>query len=91
MERQDYSKVIFDRIRICGRMCWFNGMRINRSTVPTEKHQYEVAGDDECCCEPVRVKKGILVNFFGTVISDEPLPIGEDGNLWLEEGDFVWV
>ena len=72
-------------------MCGFNDMRIDRSTVPKEKFQYEVAGDDDSGGDSARVQLGILVNFFGTLISDEPLPIGDNGILWLQEGDFVWL
>ena len=38
-----------------------------------------------------RVRKGIMVNFFGTLISDVPLPLVNDNVLWLYEGDFVWL
>ena len=31
------------------------------------------------------------INFFGTLICSEPLPTGDDGVLWLEDGDFVWL
>lgn len=54
-------------------------MRIERSTVLEGKYLYEVAGDDDSGGKPARVKSGILVNFFSTLICDEPLPLGDDG------------
>lgn len=89
--RLDYRKETFIRVSVCGIECEFNDMRIERSSVPEGKYQYEVAGDDDRGEDPVRVKWGILVNFFGTLICDDPLPIGEDGVLWLTDGDFVWL
>ena len=41
-------------------------MRIERSSVPEGKYQYEVAGDDDSGGDPARIKLGVLVNFFGT-------------------------
>ena len=91
MTRLDYKEESFSQVSVCSILCEFSDMRIDRSTVPVGKYQYEVAGDDESGGEPVRVKSGILVNFFGTLISDEPLPIGDDGVLWLMDGYFVWL
>lgn len=51
--------------------------------MPEEKYQYEVAGDDDSGGDPARVRPGIMVNFFGTLISDQPLPVENDGVLWL--------
>lgn len=89
--RLDYRKEKFSKVSVCGVECEFNDMRIERSSVPEGKYQYEVAGDDDSGGDPARVKLGVLVNFFGTLISDRPLPIGDDGVLWLADGDFVWL
>ncbi|MCH5250549.1 MAG: hypothetical protein J1E98_11475 [Lachnospiraceae bacterium] len=91
MKRLDYKTEIFEKVSVCGIPCDFNDMRIDRDTVPVGKYQYEVADDDECSGDPARVQSGVIVNFFGTLICDEPLPIGEDGILWLGDGDFVWL
>lgn len=91
MKRSDYNTEIFEKVSVCGIPCDFNDMRIDRATVPEGKYQYEVADDDECSGDPVRVQSGVMVNFFGTLICDEPLPIGGDGILWLGDGDFVWL
>lgn len=91
MERLDYGKESFEKVSVCGIECEFSDMRVDRNTVPKGKYQYEVAGDGGSGGEPARVQRGIMVNFFGTLISDEPLPIGDDGILWLMHGDFVWL
>ncbi len=89
--RSDYRTESFSKVSVCGVECEFNDVRIERSSVPDGKHQYEVAGDDDSGCDPIRVQPGVLVNFFGTLICDRPLPIGDDGVLWLADGDFVWM
>ena len=91
MGRLDYRTARFEKVSVCGIGCGFSDMRVDRSTVPEGKYQYEVAGDDDSGGDPARVRLGIMVNFFGTLISDQPLLIGNDGVLWLGEGDFVWL
>lgn len=66
-----------------------NDMRIERSSVPEGKYQYKIAGDDNSGDDPVRVWLGVLINFFGTLICNNPLPIENDGVLWLKNSDFV--
>ena len=91
MKRMDYGKETFEKVSVCGIICEFSDMRIDGSTVPEGKFQYEVAGDDESGEEPVRVQLGVLVNFFGTLICDKQLPIDAEGILWLKDDDFVWL
>lgn len=89
--RADYNKETFTRVRVCGIECDFSDMRIDRSTVPKGRYQYEVADDDESQGNPARIRRGIMVNFFGTLISDVPLPLINDNVLWLNDGDFIWL
>lgn len=91
MMRLDYRTEKFQKVSVCDIPCDFSDMRIDRSTVPKDRYQYEVADDDERQGEPSRVKLGIMVNFLGTLISDVPLPLINDNVLWLQEGDFEWM
>lgn len=87
----DYEIEKFQKVRVCGIECDFSDMRIDRSTVPKERYQYEIADDDESQGIPSRVKRMIMVNFWGTLISDVPLLLGSDGVLWLHDGDFEYL
>ena len=89
--RYDYRTEIFQKISVCGITCDFSNIRIDRSTVPEGRYQYEIAGDDDSGGDPARVQRGVLVNFFGTLISDVPFPIANANVLWLQEGDFEWL
>lgn len=91
MFRYDYNKAKFESVRVCGIPCLFYDARIDRSTVPEGKYLYEIGSDDESGWEPTRIKKGVLVNFYGTLICDQQLPLDEDKVLWLQDGDFVWL
>lgn len=91
MMRLDYRREKFQKVSVCGIPCDFSDMRIDRSTVSAERYQYEVAGDDDSGGDPARVQRGVLVNFFGTLLSDVPLPLGDDKVLWLRDGDFEWL
>ena len=91
VRRLDYKNEAFSKVSVCGMLCEFSDMRIDRNTIPEGKYQYEVAGDDDGGGEPARVQLGIMVNFYGTLICDKPLPVGKDGILWLMDNDFVWL
>lgn len=91
MARFDYNKEHFETVSVCGSKCLFNDARIDRKTVPEGKHLYEIGGDDDSGGEPARVQYGVWANFFGTLICDQLLPLGDDNVLWLEEGDFAWI
>lgn len=85
-EEQKYKQGVSVR----GIPCEFYDGRIDRATVPEGKFVYEVAGDDDSGGDPCRVKLSVMVNFFGTLVCDQELPLGEDGVMLLEDGDFRW-
>ena len=66
-------------------------MRIERDTVPEDRYVYEVAGAGDGSEDPVRIQAEVPDHCIGTLVCDEPLPVGEDGELWLKDGDFVWL
>lgn len=87
--RYDYRTEHFQKVKVKGTECLFNDMRIDRGTVPDGKYLYEVADGDSDGI-PARIREGIMVNFYGTIITDHPLPM-EDGVMWLDEEDWKWV
>lgn len=87
--RYDYTKERMQKVSVRGIPCEFNDARIDRSTVPEGKFMYEV-GDDCSDGEPARIRPGIWVDFFGTIICDQELVPDEGDTIWLEEGDWRW-
>lgn len=88
--RLDYRNEHMQKVEVKGIPCEFNDMRIDRNTIPEGKFLYEVA-DGDSDGTPARIRAGIMVNFYGTLVCDTELPLGEDGVLWLEEGDFIYL
>lgn len=88
--RYNYRTIKTEKVEVKGIPCEFYDMRIDRKTVPEGKFLYEVAGDDDSGGDPARIQEGILVNFYGSLICDQTLPL-ENGVMWLEDGDFRYV
>lgn len=89
MARLNYNEENWQDVLVRGIRCQFSDMRIDRDTVPEGKFQYEVADGDSDGI-PTRIRPGIMVNFFGTLISNTPLPVDEGDTTWLMEGDWIW-
>lgn len=90
MTRLDYTKESMQKVSVRGIPCEFNDMIIDRSTVPEGKYMYEVA-DDDSDGEPARIRPGILVNFFGTIICDQKLEPDEGDIIWLQDDEWEWM
>ena len=88
--RYDCQEVHWSRVSVKGVLCFFNGRRIDRYTIPDGMHMYEAA-EEESDGVPVRMRPGILVNFVGTVLSEEVFQPGEGDTVWLDEGDWEWL
>ena len=65
----------WERIEVLGKECLFNDMRIDRSTIPNGYFMYEVRHCDEDWGEPCEIALGILVNFYGTLLSKDPFEL----------------
>lgn len=78
----------FEVVTLLGKEVLFTCLRVDRSTVPEGMYAYDVRHDDDCQGIPVEIQKFVLVNHWGTVITKEPLDLGEYGYLYLEEDDW---
>lgn len=87
--RFDYTKEHMQHVTVRGIPCEFNDMRLNREGIPEGKFLYEVA-DGDSDGEPVRIRPGILVNFFGTLVCNQKLTPDEGDTIWLSDGDWRW-
>lgn len=84
---------VFYVIRVFGQEALFSCGRIERGSVPKGLYQYEVRHDDCCQGIPCEVAKGIMVNFWGTLLTREAIEEVETCNYrfildgeWEEEG-----
>lgn len=90
MARRNAMEETYEEIELFGKTVLFTPIRIARNTVPKELHLYEIRHADEDWGEPVQLGQGILVNHFGTIISREPIELGEDGFRDIEQQDFLY-
>lgn len=73
----DAGKQFFELVTVFGHPMIFSSYRIDRKTVPEGFYVYEIRHDDECAGDPVEISEHILVNFWGTVISNVPVEMTE--------------
>lgn len=83
--KEDLEKEHFTPIKLYGREVLFTDLRIDSKLIPTGLHKYEIRHDDECQGEMVELSKRILVNHWGTIVSDKPIDLGPEGYREINE------
>lgn len=73
MLRADATSVKWEKVKVLGKVGLFVDERISRDTIPDGWYFYEVRHADNDWCEPIEIGLGVLVNFYGTLITKEPL------------------
>jgi hypothetical protein len=77
----------FEEVTILNMPALFTPIRINRDTVPTGYHLYEVRHDDECQGDAVQIASFIMVNHWGTLITRDLIKLPPAGRLDIEPED----
>ena len=77
----DAQKVTYQEVTIFDRPALFTECRIDRATVPEGVYRYELRHGDEDWGEPRELARGLMVNFYGTVLTREPFQLPIDG--WI--------
>jgi hypothetical protein len=73
--RNDAMQEQYERVTVLGLPMLFTNSRIDRETVPKELFLYEVRHDDDQQGDPVQLGKWIMVNHWGTLISNKPVKL----------------
>lgn len=71
--RQNAMTEKFEMVTVFDKPMLFSCLRIDPKTVPSGMYFYEVRHDDDGEGIPVQIKKFILVNHWGTLISSYPI------------------
>ena len=50
---------------------YFTSLRVDGRSLPIGMFRYDIRGDDDCGDEPVSINKHVLVNHFGTIITND--------------------
>ena len=81
----------FETMSLFDKDVLFSNYRIDRKTVPEGIYMYELR-DDSSDGIPCEIAEGIAVDFFGTVLSKEPIELTEDGGKrrYIKYKDYGW-
>lgn len=75
MSRRDARKETYEAITVLEHPMLFTCLRIDRNTVPDGIYMYEVRHDDDQQGLPVQIADWIIVNHWGTILSDMPIAL----------------
>lgn len=65
----------YEKVTVLGKPMLFSGCRIDRKTLPKGMYLYEVRHDDDGRGDPCQIAQWVLVNHWGTLISNEPIKL----------------
>jgi hypothetical protein len=71
----------FEEVEFLGKTALFTDSRVARDSVPEGLHRYEIRHTDDDWGEPCQLGYGILVNHFGTLITNEAIQLDPSGHL----------
>ena len=78
--RENAMAESFENVTVLNHPMIFTCLRIDRSTVPEWLYMYEVRHDDDCQGDPVQIANWIMVNHWGTLISNKPIRLEPSAN-----------
>lgn len=88
--RYPSDELYYEQVTVSGHTALFTNERIKRDTVPDGWYLYEVRHDDECQGIPCEIAKGILVNFWGSLLMHDVLPeVEKEGSLYISEEEWI--
>ena len=65
----------FENVTVLNRPMLFTCLRCDRDTLPKGMYMYEVRHDDECQGIPCEIAEHVLVNHWGTLITNKPVSL----------------
>ncbi len=85
----DYLNRNFEVIQLFGKTVLFTGERIPRKNLPSKIYRYEVREDDDGKGMMAQLAESIMINHWGTILSNHPIKLGGDGYLDIDEAKDV--
>lgn len=88
--RYSADELYYENVIVLGYGALFTNERIRQDTVPVGWHLYEVRHDDECQGIPCEIARGILVNFWGSLLMHDKLSeVEKEGYLCISEEEWI--
>ena len=83
--KEDISKELFEPMKLFGKLVLFTPSRIKTEDIPSGLYRYELRHDDECQGIICQISTRILVNHWGTILSNKPIKLDPDGYRDIDE------
>ena len=90
MPRLDAMAGSFEEVTILDMPALFTPGRVDRGTVPQGYYLYEIRHDDDCQGDAVQVSMSILVNHWGSIVTNAEIPLPSDGCLDIDPEDMAY-
>jgi hypothetical protein len=82
----------YEQVTIFDTQALFTSNRIDKSMLPDDVYAYDIRHSDDDGMVAVELKEFILVNHMGTLLTKEPIDLGDKGYIDIEdEVDFYFV
>ena len=88
MKPINFNENYYSLCEVKGKPFLFSDIRVSRDSIPAEFPVVYDLREGEGGFDPCQARPFILVNYFGTIIGCEELPLDGDNDCFLEEGDF---
>lgn len=76
---QPFFETTFQTVSVNGNPYMFSDLRIERNTIPPDLYVYNLA-DNDSDGRPVMASPYVCINYFGTIIGRDPLPVEKTSN-----------
>lgn len=73
----------FELINLLGKFCLFTSLRVKRADLPDGLYKYDLREGERNFFGSL--EHGVLINHMGTVISKEPIDLGDAGYIGLKD------
>ena len=80
----------YEHFELLGHDALFTNLRIDRKTLPEGLYAYDIRDSDDCDGMPSEVRKFVMINHWGTVITREPIE-GADEGIVLNDDDYNYL
>lgn len=84
--RNNFETVAKDVVVVNNHPYMYSDLRIDRNTIPDGLVMYEVA-DGDCDGRFARIASGVMVNFLGTIVGKEELPLKDGKNYYCNRDE----
>lgn len=91
MKPYNANELSYETMEMLGQTVLFTDMRVDRTTIPEGLHAYSLRHDDECQGDICEIAPSIMVNFWGTILCRDEIPLTDNGRRYVDEYDYTYT